>query len=296
MDVDAEGNQLLRFLQFLQPGHVQLGGRQHRRNQSQELLFFENADYIRAVRFIGDMPQFLEQRLGRDASLQLRLACIVVLHLGALFDVVSQPHLEAQQPEQPDRIVVQSIVADRAQLFALQVADAIIRIEQQPARGRVQRERDGINREVAPAQIFMNGGRTDHRFGARLRKFLLARHPNSGVHAAGEKHLGDFAVFVGPQYFGSDFLGDGFGQLGGISFHREVDLLDREAAQHVAHGPAREKNVHVGMDRGGLDFGNHAALIRAQVAVEHIHVIAHRFALFRPSDDARLRFSAAGTA
>ena len=67
-----------------------------------------------------------------------------------------EPDLEAQHAQQTDRIVIQRVVADRAQLLALQIAHAVVRIEQQSARSRIQRERDGVDGEVAAAQILVD--------------------------------------------------------------------------------------------------------------------------------------------
>ena len=81
------------------------------------------------------------------------------------------------------------------------------------------------------------------------------------------------------RYFAAGLFGDGLGQLDGISLYREIDFEDGKAAQHVAHRATGEKNIRVGLRSGGLKFGHHPALVGAQVALEHKHVIAHRFAL-----------------
>ena len=43
--------------------------------------------------------------------------------------------------------------------LALDIGQAVHRVEQQPAGGAVQRERDGVAGEIAAAQIVLNGGR-----------------------------------------------------------------------------------------------------------------------------------------
>src|SRR5258708_5029123 len=72
---------------------------------------------------------------------------------------------------------------------------------------------------------------------------------------------------------------NGTRQLQRVSFHREVDFDDWEPAQHVAHRAARQENTHIGVNRCCLYFRHHPALVRAQMALEHKHVVAHRSAL-----------------
>ena len=215
----------------------------------------------------------------RDARFQLRLARVVVLHLGALFDVEAQPHFEAQHTQQADGIVVQSVIADRAQLLALQIADAVVGIEQQAARSRIQRQRDGVDGEIAPAQVFVNRGGFHRRLRAGLGVLLLPRHPDRGVHAARKSQMRQLPVVVFRQHLRAGLLGNRLRQLR-ARCPRLVKSISSigKAAQHVAHRAAGQEHVQVGVRRGCLNLGNHPALVGAQVALEHKHVIAHRFA------------------
>ena len=69
---------------------------------------------------------------------------------------------------------------------------------------------------------------------------------------------------------------NGLGQLQGIAFHHEIQVANAEAGQHVAHGPAGQEHVDVGLPGGRLDVRHHPVLIRTQVALQHVDVIAHR--------------------
>ncbi len=61
----------------------------------------------------------------------------------------------------------------------------------------------------------------------------------------------------------------------GVALDGEIDIEHGKTAQHVAHGPARQEDVQVSAGGGGLDLGDRPALVGAQVALEHKHVIAH---------------------
>ena len=97
------------------------------------------------------MPQLFEQFRLRNPSFQLRLARVVVLHLRPLFDIEAEADFESQQPQQTDRVVVQGVVGNGSELFAIEISHTVIWIEQQPARRRIQGERDGVDGEVAAA-------------------------------------------------------------------------------------------------------------------------------------------------
>ncbi len=276
MDVDPERDHLPGLLQLLQPRVIQLRAGQIRREQVQQLLFFQHPNDVGAIGFVGDMAQLFQQIRGRDARFQLRFPRIVVLHLGALFDGETQPHLEAQHPQQADRIVIERIIADRAQLLALQIAHAVVGIEQQAARSRIQRQRDGVDGEIAPAQVLMNGGGPHRGLGPGLGVFLLARHPDGGMDAARKHQMRELAVVVLRQNLRAGLLGNRLRHLDRIALDGEIDIEHRKAAQHVAHRPAGKKHVEIGVRRGRLNLGNSPALVGAQVALEHKHVIAHR--------------------
>ena len=65
------------------------------------------------------------------------------------------------------------------------------------------------------------------------------------------------------------------GDFEGITLHAEVQVADPEPAQHVAHAAAGQKQVDPGCVRGRLHLFQDAVLVRAQVAFQHEHVVAH---------------------
>ena len=154
----ADRGHLAGLLQFLK--RRQIGFRPAERGgiQIQQLFLFQAFDQVAGVRLLGHLAQ-LGARAPRAVILveHFGFAGVFVMGAGALVDGVAQPRLEADQAQHARRIVVERIVVNGAQFLALDVADAVGGIDQQSQRGLVERERDGVDGEVAAAQIFVNG-------------------------------------------------------------------------------------------------------------------------------------------
>ena len=195
---------------------------------------------------------------------------------GALFRGVAHANREPEQAQQARWVVVEAVGADRAQFVSLDIGQPVHRIQQQAARGAVERERDGIAGEVAPAQIVLNGGRGNRRLAAAARILLLARHGNLRGHSAGKHQFRGLPVLVGGHGLRPGPVANGLRHLQGLTLDDEVEIPYREAGEHIAHRAPGQKHIDVGRTGRRLHLFNHPVLVRAEVALQHVHVVAHR--------------------
>ena len=156
------------------------------------------------------------------------------------------------------------------------VGDAVERIEEKSAGSFIERERHGVDGEVAAAQIFVNGCRHDDGRLAGFLKALGARHADfsAGIAGKGEEDRAD--VF----FDGGDFragLFEIFLQLERIALNGEIQVADGEAADDVADGAAGKVKIHA----RGAGYVLHEAdafeLVRRQPDFHRVNVISHSF-------------------
>src|SRR5258708_35680913 len=93
-----------------------------------------------------------------NGVLQIALDGQIKPFLGALLNLEAHARREAQDPQQTDRLVGEAVNGERAHFGTLNIGQAVCRVEQQAARGGVERNSDGVEGEVAPAEIFHDGG------------------------------------------------------------------------------------------------------------------------------------------
>ena len=111
----------------------------------------------------------------------------VVARLRALFERPVEARGKARGANQPRGIFEKRIIVQNADDLGLDVGHAVEGIEQQPARSFIQRERHGVDGEVAAAQVLVNGrGRHNGRL-ARLFEALGARHADFGAGIARQR-------------------------------------------------------------------------------------------------------------
>ena len=91
---------------------------------------------------------------------------------------------------------------------------------------------------------------------------------------------------------GAGGFGDGFGDFEGVAFDDEIEVADAEAGEHIAHGAAGQEEIDVRLTGRRLDILHHPVLVRTQVALQHVDVVAHR--ALASSGRPRVRGSAPG--
>ena len=85
-------------------------------------------------------------------------------------------------------------------------------------------------------------------------------------------------LFVDGNVVGAGSLANGFGDFQRVALDDEIQVADPETGQHVAHGAAGQEDVDVRLAGRRLDVLHRPVLIRAQVALQHVDVVAHRVA------------------
>jgi hypothetical protein len=116
-----------------------------------------------------------------------------------------------------------------------------------------------------------------------LREPLRTRHGDLHGYSAFESQLRGFFGLVGGNYNPAVLGGHHLDQLGGVAFHGEIQIANRESAQHVAHRSAGEVQAQARGGRGRLHLAHHPKLFPGQVAFQHEHVIAHSVLAFSPN-------------
>ena len=146
----------------------------------------------------------------------------------------------------------------------------------QAARAIVERERHGVDGEVAAAQVFVDGGgRNDWRL-AGLFVTLRPGHADFGAGVAGERNVdGAGVLFDGGNFCASFF--EVLLELEGIALNGEIQVADGEAADDVTDGAAGQVEIHA---RGAgyiLHQSDALQLVRRQPEFHRVNVISHSF-------------------
>src|SRR3954462_15344841 len=171
-------------------------------------------------------------------------------------------------------IFQERIIVEDAYKLSFDIGDAIEGIEEQASRSFIERKSHGVDREIAPPQIFVNGGRHhDGRF-ASLLEFFGARHADFGARVAGEGEKDGADVLFDGSDSGAGFL-EIFLQLEGIALNSEIEITDGESADDVADGAAGKVKVHARSAGNVLDQADAFELVRRQPDLHRVNVISH---------------------
>ncbi len=206
--------------------------------------------------------------------------------LRARFHPEIHPRAVAQNSHQPDGLIRKRVIGKRAHFLFFKVGQAVRRIEQQPARLRIQRNGNRIDRKIATPQILHDPRETDLRFGAGLLIDIIARARNRAIHVARENHFVVPQLLAFPKRARSALL-EFAHHPHRIPFHREIEVANRLARNQIAHRTAGQVNIHVLRARQFLHALQHGTLFRREPAFQQIHVIGHeRYAFPRiPRDN-----------
>src|SRR5579859_1127371 len=163
---------------------------------------------------------------------------------------------------------------ENADGLGFEIGDAIERIEKKSARSLVQRERHGVDGEIAAAQVFVNGRRHDDGRLAGFFEALGARHADFGTGVAGQREEDGANVFFDGGDFSAGFF-EIFLQLEGIALDGEVEVADAESADDVANGAARQVKIHARGAGYVLHEADALELVRRQPDFHRVNVISH---------------------
>src|ERR1700704_6609623 len=127
-------------------------------------------------------------------------------------------------------------------LAPLEIGESVGRIEQEAPGIHIQRDRNRVDGEVAPPEVFHDGGKTDFRLCSRMRVNVFARGGDTRVNVAGEDefHVADVLIFAYDVRAALLELPDNARR---IPFHGEIQVADRHSRGQVANGAANEIEI-----------------------------------------------------
>src|SRR6266566_4948580 len=108
-------------------------------------------------------------------------------------------------------------------LGTLNIGEAVGGIEQQAARGGVQGNGDGVEGEIAAAQIFHDGGPANLRTRSGTNVMVVAGGGDAAFTVAGEEHFDVAKLFILGEDFGATFF-KFVSDLRGIPLHGEIEI------------------------------------------------------------------------
>src|SRR5579859_2064659 len=114
------------------------------------------------------------------------LARILIPRACLLFHGPIESCAETRGADQPAGIIKEARAVEQTQLFGFDVRHAIEWVDEQSARAFVQRERHGVTGEIAPAQVFMDGGKRHFRRAAGFLESLKSRSGDFATQSAGQ--------------------------------------------------------------------------------------------------------------
>src|ERR1035437_8374749 len=158
--------------------------------------------------------------------------------------------------------------------LGLDIGHAVEGIEEEAAGSVVQRERHGVDGEVAAAQVIVDSGGRDYGRLARLFKALGARHADFGAGVARQRNENRPHVRFDRGNFRAGFF-QIFLQLESIALDGEVQIADGESADHVTDGAAREVKIHAGGAGYVLHQPDALELVRGQPDFHRVNVVSH---------------------
>src|SRR5207247_109448 len=117
--------------------------------------------------------------------------------LCALLDFEPHPRSEAQDAQQADRLIREAMNSQRPDFGTLDVGQSIGWVQEQAAGSRVQGNSDGVQREIAPAEILHNRGPANFRTRSRANIMVVPRGGDTSFAVTSEQyfHLPQLFIF-----------------------------------------------------------------------------------------------------
>src|SRR5262252_8970263 len=185
-----------------------------------------------------------------------------------------EPRGETRGANQPRGILNESVVVDDPKQLCFNVCGPIEGIHQQTTRTRVERQRHGVDGEIASSKIFDDGRRSDDRWFPSLLVSLCARHADLSANIARQRQMQCLYVVVGESNYAAGSL-EIFLQLKWIALYGEIKVTDGESADNVTYRTARQVDIHSCRPGDVLYQRNCALLIRRQPDFHRVNVISH---------------------
>ncbi len=239
-----------------------------------EVVLFPGLQHDGRAFLAGDGAKLITGIFGRNGFLQIAFDGQVKPFLGALLNLEAHARRVAQDTQQADRLIGEAVNGKRPHFGALDIGQSVCGIEQQAARGGVQRNGDGVEGEVAAAQVFHDGGPANLGTRSRTNVMIVARGGNAAFAVAGEEQFDMAKLFILGEDFGATFF-EFVSDLRGIALDGEIEIAQRSAGNEVANGSAGQ--IHIEPECGGefLHAQHHGALFRREPAFQQKHIVWH---------------------
>ena len=210
--------------------------------------------------------QLVPYPVARDAAEVFRVAFQQPFSM--LFESEIEPRLVAEGPKDSRRIVSKAPVVEDADQSRFQVGPAGQRIDD-GAEGRLRHvDRDGVDGEIAPRKVFLNGPRLDLGESAGPGVALGPGHRQVDRQRAGLKRGGAEAAVRDDG--APDLIGDGASQSRhvGTALNRQVQVQGLVTQQEVAHRAADEVDALTALAGGSCDCAEDAKDVGRETLVE----------------------------
>ncbi len=207
-----------------------------------KIVLFPGFQYHGWAFLAGDGAQFITGVFRRNGVLQIAFDSQVKPFLGTLLNLEAHARGVAQNAQQADRLVGEAMNGKRPHFGALDVGQTVCRIKQQAARGRVQRNSNGVEGEIAAAQVFHNGGPANLGTRAGANIMVVAGSGNAAFAVTREEHFDVAKLFILREDFGAalfEFLSN----PRGIALHSEIEIAQGSAGNEIADGSAGQIDV-----------------------------------------------------
>ena len=286
--MNALDQQLHRqFVKSLQLFLVSPGYRPGRKQHLHPALGFQRLQYLQPLFLVANLFQLLAaRRCGKMLDHTFYLG-ILIASAGLLIQFPTQPRVVACGPNQQRRIFQKSIIRNQPQRPRFNIGGSVQRIHQQTIRALVQRNRHGVDRKIAPPQIFLNRRRIKNRF-PRLRIFHPVRTHQIHSHRPRKAKVKRARFLIlAPHLRPKPF--QVFLQFEGVAMHRNLKVAYRVAAGQVAHRISGQKENGFSLASRFAQLSQSILLVGRQPVFQKIDVIRHSDSCFQllntlPSD------------
>ena len=230
-------------------------------------------DELRAL-FAGEGAEFVAGVFGSDGLLQFAFDGEVEPFLRARFEFEAHASGHAQRTDEANGLIGEAVNDQGANFAVFDVREAVGGIEKQAAGCGIQRDSDGVEREVAAAQVFHDGRPAN--FGARAGSHVIfvASGGKAALDFSGEKYFDVAQLFVLGEDFGSALF-EFAGNFGRIAFDGEIEIAKGCAGDEVADGAPGEIKIEAHGGGQFLDAEHGGTLLRREAAFEQKHIIRH---------------------
>ena len=245
------------------------------RDGLQQAARFPGLENVHGLIFPRELTELGARFTCRNGFLQAALQRQVEPILGARVELEIHARGIANGAQQAHRLIGKAVDGKRAHFAGLEIGEAVGGIEQQTAGGGVERKGNGVQGEIAAAQVIHNCGPAHLGTRPRAGINLLASRLNAAVHVAREDHVEVPQLFVFVHDARSALL-EFARETRRIALNGEIEVADGHSRNQIANGAAGEVDVGGDLDGQLLHAHQDGALLGGEPAFQHVHVVRHQ--------------------